>query len=146
MIPSRRHRSFTVTSRRNPSKTMRIFSSGVYLRRVAALTMRTKERTGSFLRPHGNSALNLFFLFQFTFFLWSLFCTFLLFLFDFISSTTLIAHYFFSFESEPSDLPRFKPNGVIGLILGVLGPSSTLTTSPASSFNLLVASLKHRSY
>ncbi len=32
-MPSRRHRSFTVVSRLNPSKTMRIFSSGVYLRR-----------------------------------------------------------------------------------------------------------------
>ena len=43
MIPSRRHRSFTVTSRRKPSRTTRIFSSGVYLRRVAALTRRTKD-------------------------------------------------------------------------------------------------------
>ena len=39
-MPSRLHRSLTVTSRRKPSSTIRIFSSGVYLRRVAALTVR----------------------------------------------------------------------------------------------------------
>ena len=42
-MPSRRHRSLTVTSRRNPSSTIRIFSSGVYLRRVAVFTVRTKD-------------------------------------------------------------------------------------------------------
>jgi len=40
VIPSRRHGSFTVTSRRKPSRTTWIFFSGVYLRRVAALTRR----------------------------------------------------------------------------------------------------------
>ena len=39
-----------MTSRRKPSKTMRIFSSGVYLRRVAALTWRTNERVSSLRR------------------------------------------------------------------------------------------------
>ena len=43
MIPSRLHRSLTVTSRRKPSSTMRILSSGVYLRRAADLTVRTKH-------------------------------------------------------------------------------------------------------
>ena len=47
MIPSRRHRSLTVTSRRNPSSTMRIFSSGVYLRRAADFTVRTKDLVSS---------------------------------------------------------------------------------------------------
>ena len=42
-MPSRRHRSLTVTSRRNPSSTIRIFSPGVYLRRVAVFTVRTKD-------------------------------------------------------------------------------------------------------
>ena len=42
-MPSRRHRSLTVTSRRNPSSPIRIFSSGVYLRRVAVFTVRTKD-------------------------------------------------------------------------------------------------------
>ena len=37
------HRSLTVTSRRKPSSTMRIFSSGVYLRRAAVLAVRTKD-------------------------------------------------------------------------------------------------------
>ena len=46
-MPSRRHRSLTVTSRRKPSSTIRIFSSGVYLRRVAALTVRTKDLAAS---------------------------------------------------------------------------------------------------
>ena len=43
-MPSRRHRTFTVVSRLIPSKTMRIFSSRVYLRRVTARTWRTKPR------------------------------------------------------------------------------------------------------
>ena len=43
LIPSRRHRLLTVASRRNPSSTMRIFSSAVYLRRVVVLTLRTKR-------------------------------------------------------------------------------------------------------
>ena len=43
-MPSRRHRTFTVVSRLIPSKTMRIFSSRVYLRRVTARTWRTKLR------------------------------------------------------------------------------------------------------
>ncbi len=47
MIPSRLHRSLTVTSRRNPSRTMRIFSSAVYLRRAAVLTLRTKDLASS---------------------------------------------------------------------------------------------------
>ncbi len=42
-MPSRRHRSLTVDLRRNPSSTMRIFSSGVYLRRVTLVTARTKD-------------------------------------------------------------------------------------------------------
>ena len=42
-MPSRRHRSLTVTSQRKPSSTMRIFSSGLYLRRVTDLTRRTKD-------------------------------------------------------------------------------------------------------
>ena len=46
-MPSRRHRSLTVTSRRKSSRTMRIFSSGMYLRRVAALTRRTKDLASS---------------------------------------------------------------------------------------------------
>ena len=46
-MPSRLHRSLTVTSRRKPSSTIRIFSSGVYLRRVAALTVRTKDLAAS---------------------------------------------------------------------------------------------------
>ena len=47
MIPSRLHRSLTVNSRRNPSSTIGIFSSGVYLRRVAVLTLRTKDLVSS---------------------------------------------------------------------------------------------------
>ena len=46
-MPSRRHRSLTVTSRRKPSSTIRIFSSGVYLRLVAALTVLTKDLAAS---------------------------------------------------------------------------------------------------
>ena len=38
LIPSRRQRSLTVTSRRNPSSTIRTFSSGVYFRLAATLT------------------------------------------------------------------------------------------------------------
>ena len=56
MIPSRLHRSLTVTSRRKPSRTTRIFSSGVYLRRVAAFTVRTKDLVSS-LRCWAASAL-----------------------------------------------------------------------------------------
>ena len=55
-MPSRRHRSFTVTSRRNPSRTIRIFSSGMYLRRVAALTRLTKDLVCS-VRSSAASAL-----------------------------------------------------------------------------------------
>ncbi len=47
MIPSRLHRSLTVASQRNPSSTMRIFSSGVYLRRVAVLTLLRKDLASS---------------------------------------------------------------------------------------------------
>ena len=47
MIPSRRHNSLTATSRRNPSNTMRIFSSDVCLCRVAAFTLRTKDLASS---------------------------------------------------------------------------------------------------
>ena len=56
MIPSRLHRSLTVTSRRNPSSTMRIFSSGEYLRRLAAFTMRTKDLVSS-VRSSATTAL-----------------------------------------------------------------------------------------
>ena len=42
-MPSRRHRSFTVTSRRKPSSTIQIFSWGPYLRRGMDLTRRTKD-------------------------------------------------------------------------------------------------------
>ncbi len=56
MIPSRLHRSLTVTSRLKPSRTTRIFSSGVYLRRVAAFTVRTKDLVSS-LRCWAASAL-----------------------------------------------------------------------------------------
>ena len=55
-MPSRRHRSFTVTSRRKPSSTMRIFSSGLYRRRVAGLTRRTNDLV-SRLRSSAASAL-----------------------------------------------------------------------------------------
>ena len=55
-MPSRLHRSLTVTSRRNPSSTIRIFSSGVYLRRVAVLTLRTKDLVSS-VRSSAPSAL-----------------------------------------------------------------------------------------
>ena len=47
MIPSLRHNSFTATSRRNPYSTMRTFSSAVYLRRVAVLTLRMKDLASS---------------------------------------------------------------------------------------------------
>ena len=57
--PSRQHRSFTVTSRRKPSSTMWIFSSGVYLRRVAALIRRTKAWACS-VRSSVASALSVF--------------------------------------------------------------------------------------
>ena len=57
-MPSRRHRSLTVTSRRKPSSTMRIFSSGLYLRRVTDLTLRTKDLV-SWLRSSAASALSL---------------------------------------------------------------------------------------
>jgi hypothetical protein len=43
LIPSLRHGSETVASRRNPSRTIWIFSSGVYLRRVALRTLRIKR-------------------------------------------------------------------------------------------------------
>ena len=56
-MPSRRHRSLTVTSRRKPSRTIRIFSSGVYLRRVMDLTRRTKDLV-SWLRSSAASALS----------------------------------------------------------------------------------------
>ena len=46
-MPSRLHRSLTVTSRRKPSSTIRIFPSGVYLRPVAALTVRTNDLAAS---------------------------------------------------------------------------------------------------
>ncbi len=41
-------------------------------------------------------------------------CSCLFFLFGFIFFTTLITHYFCSFESESSNGPRFKPDGVTG--------------------------------
>ena len=50
------------------------------------------------MRPDLESVLNLLFLFQFTFFHQSVFCMFLLFLSGFIFFTTLITHYFFSFD------------------------------------------------
>ena len=56
-MPSRRHRSLTVTSRRKPSSTMRIFSSEVYLRRVMDLTRRTKDLV-SWLRSSAARALS----------------------------------------------------------------------------------------
>ena len=56
-MPYRRHRSFTVTSRRKPSRTMRIFSSGVYLRRVSVLTRITKDLVSS-VRSSAASALS----------------------------------------------------------------------------------------
>ena len=56
MIPSRRHRSLTVTSRRKPSRTIQIFSSEVYLRRAAAFTVGTKDLVCS-LRSSAASAL-----------------------------------------------------------------------------------------
>ena len=55
-MPSRLHRSLTVTSRRNPSSTIRIFSSRVYLRRVAVLTLRTEDLVSS-VRSSAPSAL-----------------------------------------------------------------------------------------
>ena len=45
-----------MTSRRNPSSTIRIFPSGVYLRRVAVLTLRTKDLVSS-VRSSAPSAL-----------------------------------------------------------------------------------------
>ena len=42
LIPSRRQRSLTVTSRLNPSRTMRILSSGAYFLRVLVRTSRMK--------------------------------------------------------------------------------------------------------
>ena len=42
LIPSLRQRSLTVTSLRNPSRTMRILSSGVYFLRVLVRTCRMK--------------------------------------------------------------------------------------------------------
>ena len=50
------------------------------------------------MRPDLESVLNLLFLFQFTFFHKGVFCMFLLFLFGLIFFTTLITHYFFSFD------------------------------------------------
>ena len=47
LIPSQRHNSLTVTSRRKPSRTMRIFSSEVYFLRVAARTCRTNRLVSS---------------------------------------------------------------------------------------------------
>ena len=47
-----KHRSLTVTSPRNPSNTIRIFSSGAYLRLVAAFTLRTNDLVSS-LRSWG---------------------------------------------------------------------------------------------
>ena len=55
-MPSRRHRSLTVTSRRNPPSTMRIFSSDVCLCRVTAFTLRTKDLASS-LRSSSATAL-----------------------------------------------------------------------------------------
>ena len=51
-----KHRSLTVTSRRNPPNTIRIFSSGAYLRLVAAFTLRTNDLVSS-LRSWAASAL-----------------------------------------------------------------------------------------
>ena len=45
--PSLRHSSLTVTSLRNPSSTMRIFSSDVCLCLVTAFTLRTKDLASS---------------------------------------------------------------------------------------------------
>jgi hypothetical protein len=55
--PSRRHSLLTATSRRNPSSTIRILSSGVYLRRVAAFTVRTNDLV-SWLRACAASVLS----------------------------------------------------------------------------------------
>ena len=52
-----KHRSLTVTSRRNPSNTIRIFSSGAYLRLIAAFTLRTNDLVSS-LRSWAASALH----------------------------------------------------------------------------------------
>lgn len=46
-LPSRRHRSLTGTSCRNPSSTMRILSSGLNLRRATRLTCRMKALVSS---------------------------------------------------------------------------------------------------
>ena len=56
-MPFRRHRSLTVTSRRNPSSTIRTLSSGVYLRRVAVFTVR-KKASVSRLRSCAAAALS----------------------------------------------------------------------------------------
>ena len=56
MIPSRLHRSLTVTSRRNPSSTIRIFSSDVCLYQVTAFTLRTKDFASS-VRSSATTAL-----------------------------------------------------------------------------------------
>ena len=47
MSPSRIHSSLTGTSLRNPSITMRIYSSDVCLGLVAAFTLRTKDLASS---------------------------------------------------------------------------------------------------
>ncbi len=46
-IPSLRQRSLTTTSRWNPSRTTRIFSSAAHLHRVAVLTLQTKDLVSS---------------------------------------------------------------------------------------------------
>ena len=47
MIPSRLHKLLTVTSQRKLSSTMRIFSSGVYFRRVAVFAVRANDLAAS---------------------------------------------------------------------------------------------------
>ena len=59
MSPSHRHSSLTVTSRRNPSSTMRIFCSDVCLCLVAAFTLRAKDLASS-VRSSAASALPVF--------------------------------------------------------------------------------------
>ena len=49
-------KSLTVTPRQNPSSTIRIFSSGVYLLQVAVLTLHTKDLASS-VRSSAPSAL-----------------------------------------------------------------------------------------
>ena len=65
-------------------------------------------------------------------------CSCLFFLFGFIFFTTLITHYFCSFESESSNGPRFKPDGVTGSGLPLQSgmtdyPSFSISADPMPS-------------